>query len=247
MYIQICLSLTILILISQSPSGQWRTGKNGGNWLWNHLWCPNDPLGEGIGDDDDDDDDDDDFDFGCVCCWFCCVQNGETHFYFKKKELVTEAECFRPDMTLCVCNVSPNVSDQILIRTVRTPTLARFRPEAIVLCTLPYAFGHCRPFSYVICAVGRRKRRRMSTKSFFVRFFFYQSMHSGVVSRYETLPRIGIRNNALDDQRLMFQSFFLLFFFFLNYFFNFIVCFLMKVGYRQETFSQSQWLVLRHL
>ena len=23
--------------------GQWRTGKNGGNWLWNHLWCPNDP------------------------------------------------------------------------------------------------------------------------------------------------------------------------------------------------------------
>ena len=28
-----------------SPShwGQWRTGKDGGNWLWNHLWCPNDP------------------------------------------------------------------------------------------------------------------------------------------------------------------------------------------------------------
>ena len=25
--------------------GQWRTGKNGGNWLQNHLWCPNDPRG----------------------------------------------------------------------------------------------------------------------------------------------------------------------------------------------------------
>ena len=54
---------------SQSPRGQWRTEKkwrklvaklsvvpqvlegsgekrkNGGNWLWNHLWCPNDPRG----------------------------------------------------------------------------------------------------------------------------------------------------------------------------------------------------------
>ena len=28
-----------------SPRGQWRTGKNGGNWLPNHLWCPNDPHG----------------------------------------------------------------------------------------------------------------------------------------------------------------------------------------------------------
>ena len=28
----------------QSPRGQWRTGKNGGNWLWNHLWCPSDPC-----------------------------------------------------------------------------------------------------------------------------------------------------------------------------------------------------------
>ena len=30
---------------SPSPRGQWRTGKTGGNWLRNHLWCPNDPLG----------------------------------------------------------------------------------------------------------------------------------------------------------------------------------------------------------
>ena len=30
---------------SESPRGQWRTGKNGENWLQNHLWCPNDPLG----------------------------------------------------------------------------------------------------------------------------------------------------------------------------------------------------------
>ena len=30
---------------SPSPRGQWRTGKNGGNWLWNHLWCPDDPRG----------------------------------------------------------------------------------------------------------------------------------------------------------------------------------------------------------
>ena len=33
---------------SPSPRGQWRTGKNGGNWLRNHLWCPNDPRSEGI-------------------------------------------------------------------------------------------------------------------------------------------------------------------------------------------------------
>ena len=40
---------------SPRPRGQWRTGKNGGIWLWNHLWCPNDPGGQGIDDDDDDD------------------------------------------------------------------------------------------------------------------------------------------------------------------------------------------------
>ena len=28
-----------------SPRGQWRTEKNGGNWLWNHPWCPNAPRG----------------------------------------------------------------------------------------------------------------------------------------------------------------------------------------------------------
>ena len=26
-------------------SQQWRTGKNGENWLRNHLWCPNDLRG----------------------------------------------------------------------------------------------------------------------------------------------------------------------------------------------------------
>ena len=30
---------------SASPRGQWRKGKNGENWLRNHLWCPNDPRG----------------------------------------------------------------------------------------------------------------------------------------------------------------------------------------------------------
>ena len=30
---------------SASPKGQWGTGKNGVNWLQNHLWCPNDPRG----------------------------------------------------------------------------------------------------------------------------------------------------------------------------------------------------------
>ena len=30
---------------SPSPRRQWRTGKNGINWLRNHLWCPNDPRG----------------------------------------------------------------------------------------------------------------------------------------------------------------------------------------------------------
>ena len=50
---------------SASPRGQWKTGKNGGKWLRNHLWCPNDPRGGEIdndddgGDNDDDDDDDD--------------------------------------------------------------------------------------------------------------------------------------------------------------------------------------------
>ena len=37
--------------ISASPRGQWRTGKNGENWLQNHLWCPNDPRSYGIDDD----------------------------------------------------------------------------------------------------------------------------------------------------------------------------------------------------
>ena len=32
-------------LSSPSPRGQWRTVKNGGNWLQNHLWRPNDPRG----------------------------------------------------------------------------------------------------------------------------------------------------------------------------------------------------------
>ena len=30
---------------SVSPRGQWRTGGNGGKWLRNHLWCPNNPRG----------------------------------------------------------------------------------------------------------------------------------------------------------------------------------------------------------
>ena len=29
---------------SLSPRGQWRTKKNGRNWLWSHLWCPTDPF-----------------------------------------------------------------------------------------------------------------------------------------------------------------------------------------------------------
>ena len=28
---------------SLSLRGLWRTGKNGEKWLWNHLWCTNDP------------------------------------------------------------------------------------------------------------------------------------------------------------------------------------------------------------
>ena len=38
---------------SASPRGLWRIGKNGENWLQNHLWCPNDPRGSGTDDDDD--------------------------------------------------------------------------------------------------------------------------------------------------------------------------------------------------
>ena len=37
---------------SPSPRGQWRTEKNGLNWLGNHLWCPNDPRGGGTDDDE---------------------------------------------------------------------------------------------------------------------------------------------------------------------------------------------------
>ena len=33
---------------SLSPRGQWRTRKNGGNWLWNHLWCPSDTHVKGL-------------------------------------------------------------------------------------------------------------------------------------------------------------------------------------------------------
>ena len=39
---------------SPSPRGRWRTGKNGGNWWWNHLWCSKDPRGWGINHDHDD-------------------------------------------------------------------------------------------------------------------------------------------------------------------------------------------------
>ena len=34
---------------SPSPRGLWKTEKNGGKWLWSHLWCPNDPRGYRIG------------------------------------------------------------------------------------------------------------------------------------------------------------------------------------------------------
>ena len=44
---------------SPSPRGQWRTWKNGGNWLRSHLWCPKDPHSEGIDDGDDDNIDND--------------------------------------------------------------------------------------------------------------------------------------------------------------------------------------------
>ena len=51
---------------SASPRGQWRTGKNGENWLQKHLWCLNDSRGQGSDDDDDvpyDDDYDNDDDY----------------------------------------------------------------------------------------------------------------------------------------------------------------------------------------
>ena len=46
-----------------------RALENRENWLQNHLWCPNDPRGQGIDEDDDDNDV-----CVCVCVWFCaCV------------------------------------------------------------------------------------------------------------------------------------------------------------------------------
>ena len=43
-----------------SPRGQWRTRKNGGNWLRNHLWCSNDHRGWGIDE------------MRVILLWFCC-------------------------------------------------------------------------------------------------------------------------------------------------------------------------------
>ena len=34
--------------VRQVKEGRGEQGKNGGKWLRNHLWCPNDPRGEGI-------------------------------------------------------------------------------------------------------------------------------------------------------------------------------------------------------
>ena len=45
---------------SPSPRGQWRTRKIGGNWLWNHLWLPDDSCAYEIDDNDDDNDDNND-------------------------------------------------------------------------------------------------------------------------------------------------------------------------------------------
>ena len=36
----------------QVLEGSGEQGEMGGNWLQNHLWCPNDPRGEGMDDDD---------------------------------------------------------------------------------------------------------------------------------------------------------------------------------------------------
>ena len=43
-----------------SPRGQWSTEENGGNWLQNHLWCPNNLCGWGK-------DDDDNLSWGDIC------------------------------------------------------------------------------------------------------------------------------------------------------------------------------------
>ena len=34
--------------VRQVSEGSGEQGKNGGNWLRNHLWCPSDPRGKGI-------------------------------------------------------------------------------------------------------------------------------------------------------------------------------------------------------
>ena len=41
--------LMMMMMTLQSPKRQCTTQKNGGNWLWSHLWCPNDLQGSGIG------------------------------------------------------------------------------------------------------------------------------------------------------------------------------------------------------
>ena len=43
-----------LLRVEMQPKWCSYTYTNGENRLQNHLWCPNDPRGEGIDDDDDD-------------------------------------------------------------------------------------------------------------------------------------------------------------------------------------------------
>ena len=68
---------------SPNPRGQRRTGKNGENWLWNHLWCPNDPHGYRI-------DDDDQMSFGAFALLLFSPKTKLTFFVRCSQQSVTE-------------------------------------------------------------------------------------------------------------------------------------------------------------
>ena len=57
--------------VRQVPESSGNHIENGENWLQNHLWCPNDPRGQGI---DDDDDDNDSLRLGIVRFWLGFVR-----------------------------------------------------------------------------------------------------------------------------------------------------------------------------
>ena len=87
-----------------SPRGQWRKGKNGGNWLQNHLWCPNNPHSKGIDDDDDEN--------VCTVKWFKCFSDYVLS-ELRKKKYVLVTIIHVTSKTRCWCTCSMRVFSRV--------------------------------------------------------------------------------------------------------------------------------------